>query len=718
MSKKQQSNPKPSSNQIPDSLTNIVPDNNHFGNITLPEDEVVKTGIWHTLTKGFIPYALLFVFATLLNSNTFKHEYALDDDIIVCKNQFVIQGIKGIPDIFKYDVFESFYRSMNTTAQLAGGRYRPFSVATFALEQEFIGTITIPDSVKNKPKFEEERAATNAFLVNHFMRTGFDVNKNTKNDPAEDVNKDGLWNEYDIKIKGMGMRHINNVLLYALSMCFIFMFLSKFIFKQNKWFALIVSLLFLAHPLHTEVIANVKSRDEILSLMFMTLTMHFSFLWNENKKKINLVWAALFYFIALMSKEYGASLLIIIPASLYVYNKKDKLIDYLPLMVSIGSAFLIYYLIRYSVVGGNGDAENLQDGELLNNPYLKAEGTEKRGTQMFINLKYALALIFPIKLSCDYSYTVIPYKSMFNPLAILALIMMLGSLYASVKLFIKRSWLFFPVSFALIHLLLVDNFFFNIGATMGERLVYHTSLGTCILIAYGIWWALKKLNVKNMIVPFSAITLLLVGAYAARTWVRNPAWKNDITLHLTDVKTYPESTMLNGNACTRLIELSEKPTIANTPEKIKRFLDSAKIYGKKSLVLHDGFVNSFLNMGIIYAKQKNMDSASYYWANVERLYPNHPQLPAIKQTLISEDYNLAIQKANNKDYAGAAILIEKLLKKTPNNANLYYDLGVMYLNNNEPQKCKDIWAQGSRVAPTDPKFSKGIADLINSGKAK
>jgi hypothetical protein len=67
-----------------------------------------------------------------------NNEYALDDGIIIHQNDHVLKGIRGIKGIMTKDAYESFYRRMCATDQLAGGRYRPLSVVSFALEQEFM----------------------------------------------------------------------------------------------------------------------------------------------------------------------------------------------------------------------------------------------------------------------------------------------------------------------------------------------------------------------------------------------------------------------------------------------------------------------------------------------------------------------------------------------------------------------------------------------------
>ena len=114
-----------------------------------------------------------------------------------------------------------------------------------------------------------------------------------------------------------------------------------------------------------------------------------------------------------MSKEYGATLMLIVPLALYVYYKKVSILKYVPLMAGLGIAFAIYYGMRSTVVIGSSD---LQNSELLNNPFLFATEDERSATQLFINLKYFLLLLIPTPLSCDYSYNVIAFKEFTNPL--------------------------------------------------------------------------------------------------------------------------------------------------------------------------------------------------------------------------------------------------------------------------------------------------------------
>src|SRR3954466_11503242 len=116
-------------------------------------------------------------------------EYALDDGIIIHQNDHVIKGVRGIKDIMTRDAYESFYRRMCATDQLAGGRYRPLSVVSFALEQELIGSyrtglyMKVEDSNKN--------GVYDKGLVNYISPCGRPETNYEYNDFI-DTNNDGI----------------------------------------------------------------------------------------------------------------------------------------------------------------------------------------------------------------------------------------------------------------------------------------------------------------------------------------------------------------------------------------------------------------------------------------------------------------------------------------------------------------------------------------------
>ena len=237
-------------------------------------------------------------------------EYALDDGIIIHQNDHVVKGVRGIKDILIRDAYESFYRRMCASDQLAGGRYRPLSAVSFAIEQEFIGPyrtglyMKVEDSNKNgvldagpvnfitpcgRPETNYEYndfvdLNGNGLAEGNECNTCWDKNKNFKNDPDEDINKDGIFNEIDCQLYGASVRHFNNIWCFALGCMLLYLLFSKYFFRSNQDLAFLAALLFTMHPIHSEAIANVKSRDELFSLIFITLTFFYTFKYIESKK--------------------------------------------------------------------------------------------------------------------------------------------------------------------------------------------------------------------------------------------------------------------------------------------------------------------------------------------------------------------------------------------------------------------------------------------------
>lgn len=629
------------------------------------------------LTQGFIPYIIIVVFSLGLYANTFQHQYALDDEIVISKNEYVLQGIAGLSDIFSKDLFDSFYRQMNTKAQLSGGRYRPLSVASFAIEQEFIGT--------------RENA--------NFEPTIWDANKNGKGDPEEDINGDGLFNDRDYKARGFGFRHVNNVLFYGLAVSMLFLFLSSVVFKSNKWLALIISLLFLAHPIHTEVVANVKSRDEIFSFLFMMLSLILAHKAFHSKTIKHILLTALCFFCAILSKEYGATLLVLIPLSLYLFEPEFKVGRIMGTMIGIGVSFFMYIGLRskFGLLVGEND---LQEGELLNNPFLLADDMQKIATKFFIFLKYLMVQLLPHPLSSDYGYNSIPYKDFSHPGVMLGIVLLIGLIALAFWALKKRNWLAFAIAFYMGNILLVTNFIFNVGATMGERLVFHSSLGLCMVLGVGIVELAKRIKQ-----PTAAMLILLpiLFLYSVKTISRNKAWKNDITLALTDVEIMPESTSLNGNASSRNIDLSEYP---QNKAKEKEYLAKAIHYGIKATTLHPGFVNGYMNLGLAYAKLEQFDSAKVCWDKAFKLYPSHPSKP-VYYGLLAEAFNRkAYACGQTKNWAEGKMWLMKAVEVKADNPRFWYDLGGFAFNSQDYVKAKEAWTKAYQLNPNDPEIVK------------
>jgi hypothetical protein len=628
--------------------------------------------------QWWIMSAVVFLVSFIFYAGSITNEYALDDGITMEKNEYVHKGKDGIRDIMTKDAYESFFKQLGSKGQLSGGRYRPLSIITFAIEYDWFGfhpgdMITTTGTDGNTYKGKVKKIAPGGEVTYTTKEYGDGMAPFTK--------------IHQFK-KLAHIQHFNNVMLFALSMVVLFVFLSRVLLKdldKAEYWALFVTLVFAMHPIHSEVVANIKSRDEILSLLFILLTLiSFSKFFNS-KHFVYGVLMMICFFLAMLSKEYAVVLLAIIPV--WAFIKRKRKFDLLPALMSFGllaGTFLLYYYeLRLPAVMV---ADEGTKADVLNDYYMFAKGDEIKATQIYILLKYFLLQLYPYPLSSDYSFKTILYRHFSSPDVIFSLVLHIGMIAALIYAVIKKHLIFsFALMFYLFNLFLVSNLQFeiwgakigfNIGASMGERLVYNSSLGLIIIIFYILYLISKKIkNPKSYLLGAGVVGVLTIPFFVV-TQGRNAAWKNDYTLATTDVKTNPNSALLNANACTYTVNKSEE--FANKSKEIE-MTKEAKKYCLKALEVHPAFANAWMSLALIEHKLKNFENEERAVRKVVEIFPNHPKIPLF-WNLLSNDYiALGFEKYQAGKPDSCFIFLYKAKLIAPMNPEAYYNLGGAYL---------------------------------------
>lgn len=117
-----------------------------------------------------------------------------------------------------------------------------------------------------------------------------------------------------------GVSHFFNVLLYALTVVVLFRLLQRLFDGYSYWLSVLVTLLFVLHPLHTEVVASIKNRDEILALLFGLLAWSASLRYNQGGKIWHLLLAVVWLTVAMLSKVSIAPLGVLVPLGLVFFQ--------------------------------------------------------------------------------------------------------------------------------------------------------------------------------------------------------------------------------------------------------------------------------------------------------------------------------------------------------------------------------------------------------------
>jgi len=554
---------------------------------------------------------VIFIMCFVFYGNTLRLKYAYDDIMVITGNQFTKAGFNGIGDILSTDLFTGYFGKDQNV--VSGGRYRPLSLVTFAIEYQFFG---------ENP------------MVSHLV----------------------------------------NVLLFALLCIVMFLVIRKmavskgYLQKDTPWFLsapFLITLLFVAHPIHTEVVANIKSRDEILALLFSFLTLYFSIQFIEKRKITFIIFSGLAFFLALLSKENSITFLAIQPIAFYFFTgtkKENNLIATLPLVIST----FVFLLIRQSVIG-NVTSPLAQD--LMNNPFVEMTLSQKYSTILYTLGLYVKLLVFPHPLTSDYYPYHIPIINPSDWRAILPLLLYLGMPVYIILKIRSKSIVAYSLFYFLITISIASNILFPIGAFMNERFLFMPSLAFCILAVAGIVWLQNRLPIsisakKILVFGLMFITLTL---YAYKTINRNADWYDSYTLFTTDVKVSANSA--KGNETAGEYIMNKASQIQDTVTR-KLMLKQSIDYQRKAISIYPKQIIALINLAAAhYQYNKNYDTVLIVYKTILKYLPNDQQIYTF--------FNSVMGQYNNVDHK--IRLYKDLNEVNTERWDVNINLGILYL---------------------------------------
>lgn len=597
---------------------------------------------------------VLAIVAIVLYAVTFQNEWALDDVISITMNSFTQKGFAGIPDLLSKD---SFYGFIGNASDLSGGRWRPLALISFATEIEIFD----------------------------WKKTGVDKNLSLAH-----------------------FMHFNNVLLYAAIAFLLYQLLYKHITKKI-WPSFIITLLFVVHPIHTEVVANIKSRDELLSWLFLLLTLIFALDWKKKNKIIFLLMSVVCFFLALLSKENGVTFIAILPITFFCFTKMDWKKSFLATVPFI-IVTVLYIILRFSIIG----FVNKEITEVMNSPYLYATPMQALATKIFVLGKYILMLFLPLKLNYDYSYNQIPYTNFGDWKVLLSITVQLALLIYAFKEIGKKNLIAYGILFYFLSVFIVSNLVVDTGGVMGERFLFQASFGFLIAVVSVISILFQKINLNEKILKQIATVILIVIILPAsyKTYSRSKEWKNDKVLFIKDALTNPNSARTNNGAGTSYIFLGDE---AQDSLLKKACYDSSVYLLKKAMRIHPKYSDPYLNLGVAFNRKKIIDSAEYYWNKARELQPSHPKLVEFDKVLVAGFLSDANENYRKGDTSKAINDYRKAVKYGPTDSKTWYNLAGIYFTTHKYDSARICFEQTLKLDPKDAMAAKAL-NYMNATK--
>lgn len=507
-----------------------------------------QPGFWR---QHWLPALLLVAVSFALYAAAIRFGYVLDDQMVFWQNVYVQKGFAGIRDIFGYDSFMGYFQKKENLMLLEGGRYRPLSLATFAMEVSIFGN--------GRPN------------ISHFI----------------------------------------NILFYGLTGVMLYRVLVGLfpITEGGRWYysiPFITALLFVLHPLHSEAVANIKGRDEILALLCSLGALYATLKYFDTNRSLWLWVSGVLLLLGLFSKENALTFLAVIPLTVWFFSKAPLnriAVSVIPLAI----AAFVFIIVRYKALGFMLDHGRVVN-DLMNNPFLGLSASQKLAT-IFLTLGWYVKLMFwPYPLTHDYYPYHVPVVNWADWRALGSLVLYLGMGIWAVLNLRKRSVPAYAILFFLLTLSIVSNLIVSVGTFMNERFVFMPSVGFCLLAAWFLARKLPEWVKEQPDRPYllgAGVLVIAAGLFGWITVNRVPDWKDALSLNTSAVRNSSGSARSHCFYVTALYE--NKYLKTKDPAEKKALVDTMEYHINRSLEINPDYGSAQVMLGAIAAARFEQD---------------------------------------------------------------------------------------------------------------
>jgi protein O-mannosyl-transferase len=418
---------------------------------------------------------------------------------------------------------------------------------------------------------------------------------------------------------------------------------------RGELIAWVAALLFAVHPVHTEVVASISNRSEILATGFLFA----AWLFHLKEKPVS---AVVFFVLALFSKESAVAFLPLVLAGDYARGKMQSLAKY----GIYGVTTVLYLILLWNVEGGRFGPTNVS---FLDNPLSHLPAKVRILNAVRVAWKYAGLLVYPAHLSSDYSYNAIKlYAGWKLALPAIATTVFLLGFWAWTFWTKRREW-FLAIAIFLFAFAVTCNILVPTGTIMAERLMYLPSAGFCLLVALAwIWLANRQQRVALVVL------VILTVAFGARTVARNRNWRDNYSLFAADVQAAPGSAKLHSNLGGQYMARGQ--------------LDDASRELRMALSIYPDLPDAEGYLGVIESMKGN-DTEARKWlekalAGITRDNPNYDYISV----------NLAGVLIKLHDNDQALKILGEIIGKSPNYSRAWSNRAVILFGRGEMEQAR------------------------------
>ncbi len=504
--------------------------------------------------------------------------------------------------------------------------------------------------------------------------------------------------------------HVMNALMYGWTGWLLWVTWRRILAAYPPILPALATLFFIAHPVHTEVVANIKSLDEILALFFCSAALWSLWRYFDTARREYVGLAVLFYALALFSKESAITFLAIFPLTIWFFADRP-LGENLRLSALFLAPAALFLFIRHQILSAQPYPEVFS---VLDNFIVGAKDTATRLASAFMMCGlYLKTLLWPHPLVSDRGYPQMTLVTFADWRALAGFLACSGMFVWAAFNLRRKHILSYAILFYLIAFSLFSNVFILIGTSYGERLLYAPSWGFALALAAALMLAFRlKLqpeasptqqvlnpNGKGALVWSVAGTVLLI--YSFLTVQRNPVWYNSYTLYQADIPHSPNCAKLNFHMG---IETIKEGLIEETGQVTdSTWVRKAIGYHTRAIELYPQYHDAFGSRGLAYFRLGQYDSAYNDYMNALRYRPNDEKVLS----------NLGFIYFLRQQLDSAETVYRKSLEYNPRFIDARRNLGaVMAMQRRFPEAIEQ-WKEGLKYEPENPTLLHYIGSAYN-----
>ena len=522
--------------------------------------------------------------------------------------------------------------------------------------------------------------------------------------------------------------HFIQALLYAILLLALALWMrSLFDTKNLVWFW--IALIFAVHPIHTEVVANLKSRDELFALLFLLFSLWHFQRWLISKENRKLVYSVLLFLCALFSKESAITFLALFPLLMILNGGKS--LKGIGSTIGVMSIPALFFLgTRSWVLSGMGDVDSGVKS-LLQNPLIYSDGLfERLLTGANIQALYITKLFLPIGLSHDYSYNAIEVSTMSDIGGWIWLLGILSFIVLGIYGLLQNKTWGFGILFYFVTISAVSNVLILIGAMAAERFVFAPSLGWAIAIVPLIH-DLKLLKPNQKPLAF----LIIVAGFFVLSYQRIPDWESNFTLFKADVEKVDNSARAHYNYGTALSEAAKV-----NPSQKSDYLNRSQKHLKRAIEIWPEYQDAYNNLGVSFIADSKFEEAYQVYSELHSKYPEYSKgifnlafalekLGRLAEAeLYYEQYESIVPDNNvlfviielegqQGKFEEAIEHLNELVSREPNKGRGYMKLGMAFALQGQEATAATYFLKTTEIAPRNAEayFNLGLV-YINTGR--